>query len=223
MNFAPPPSPPPSLSKPVEVILSKGTVIQRVWSHISGRDGNAFNPGYSDVDPTRFAPLRRPLGAPEGGRVGTLYAGETFAVAVYETLFRDLPPRPGPRDVQGRRVDESARCTLTVERDLRLASLHHKHLGRWGLSRHSLIECRGKRAYLGTVLWAEAIYDQFSHIDGLVWTSRQDDSADAYLFFSDRVRMADLTPGPKQPFVSDPGRAAIEALANQDDVNITRP
>lgn len=205
------------------MILPTGTVIHRVWNHLSGRDGNVFNPGYGDLDPTRFAPLRRPHGAPQGARVGTLYAGETFAVSVYETLFRDLPPLPRLREVAGWRVDECAHCTLTVERDLRLASLHHKHLGRWGLSRQALIECQGKRAYGGTVLWAETIHDQFADFDGLAWTSRQDDSADAYLFFGDRVQVTDLTPGPTRPFGAHPGRADIEALANQDEVIITRP
>jgi hypothetical protein len=194
-----------------------------VWNHLSGRDGNVFNPGFGDRNPTRFAPLRRPHGALEGARVGTLYAGETFAVAVYETLFRDLPPLPGIRDVPRWRIDESAHCTLTVDRDLRLASLHHKRLGRWGLSRQTLIECQGKRAYGGTVLWAEAIHDQFGDFDGLVWTSRQDDSADAYLLFGDRLRMTDLVPGPTRPLGAHPGLAEIEALANQDEVNITSP
>jgi hypothetical protein len=110
-----------------------------------------------------------------------------------------------------------------VERDLGLAFLHHKHLGRWGLSRQALIECQGKRAYDGTVLWAEAIHDQFGDFDGLVWTSRQDDSADAYLFFGDRVRMTDLMAGPALPLGAHPGLAEIEALANQDEVNITSP
>lgn len=223
MITTPPPPPPSNLSKCIEVTLAKGTVIHRVWDHTSGRAGNVFNPGYGDLDPTRFAPLKRPMGAPEGSRVGTLYAGETFAVAVYETLFRDLPPTPALRQVYGSKVDKNACCTLTVERDLRLASLHHKHLGRWGLSRRTLIECQSKAAYLGTVLWAEAIHDQFPDIDGLAWTSRQDDSADAYVFFGDRVAMTDLTPGPTTPFLSGAGLTAIEDLADQDDVVITRP
>ncbi len=223
MTFVPPPSPPAWLPPPVEITLPKGAFIHRIWNSGAGRAGNAFNPGYGDADPTRFAPLKRPPGAPEGARVGTLYAGETFGVAVYETLFRDLPPRPAIRDVAGWRVTASAHCVLIVGHDLRLVSLHHKHLGRWGLSRRSLIECQGKGAYRGTVLWAEAIHDQFGHIDGLVWTSRQDDSADAYLFFGDRVAMADLVPGTTQPLATGAGRAAIEALALQDDVVITGP
>ena len=222
MNFEPPPPPPDDLSSPVEALLAKGVLLHRVWNHLSGRAGNVFNPGYGDADPTRFAPLHRPEGAPEGSRIGTLYAGETFAVAAYETLFRDLPPRPALRDVAAWRIDQAAHCTLTVGRDLRLASLHHRHLGRWGLSRSMLIECLGRRAYAGTVLWAEAIHDRFPHIDGLVWTSRQDDSADAYLFFGDRVQADHLVPGPTRPLGTLPGRTDIELLANQDEITITR-
>lgn len=221
MNFDPPPPPPSNLSEPITWALKQGTVIHRVWRHKSGRSGNEFNPGFSDADPTRFAPLRRPHGAPESSRVGTLYAGATFATAVYETIFRDLPPRPAVRERANSQIISYAHCELTVQRDLTLASLHHKHLGRWGLSRLSLIECLGKEAYLGTVLWAEAIYDQWEEIDGLVWTSRQDDSANAFLFFGDRVHQADLTPGNTQPFDTPSGRTAIQHLASEDDILIT--
>ena len=117
----------------MEFVLKKGKVIHRVWKHADGRAANVFNPGYGDADPTRFGPMRRPAGKPQGKRVGTLYAGETFDVAVYETLFRDLPPRPGPRDVLGAAVDQSAHCTLKIGRDLKLAALFDKHLKNWGV------------------------------------------------------------------------------------------
>lgn len=45
----------------------------------------------------------------------------------------------------------------------------------------------------------------------------------AYLFFVDRVRISNPTPGPKRPLATGPGRTEIEAPANQDDVYITRP
>lgn len=222
MRFDPPNPPPAVLPAPVVFTLRKGTTVHRVWRHTTGRAANTFNPGYGDLDPTRFAPLRRPAGKPEGQRIGTLYAGESFDVAVYETLFRDLPPLPSPRDVPGFKVNENAHCTLKLGRDLALAAMFDKHLKNWGLTRAALIECHGLEAYRGTVLWAEAIHDQFPDIDGLVWTSRQDDAGKAYCLFGDRVRPTDLIPGKPRPFSSGTGRRAIEKLANRDLVTITR-
>jgi hypothetical protein len=150
-------------------VLKAGRKIHRVWPHASGRAANAFNPGHGDADPTRFAPLRRPPGHPEGARIGTLYAAET-----------------------------------------------------WGVTREALTGCCGRDAFRGTVLWAEAVYDQFPHIDGLAWMSRQDEAGKAYLFFGDRVHSSELTPGTPRPFSRGVGRRQFVALANRDSVTITR-
>ena len=48
------------------------------------------------------------------------------------------------------------------------------------------------KLYHKTAEWAKAIHDQFSDVDGLVWTSNQCDPDDAYLFFGDRVRATDF-------------------------------
>jgi hypothetical protein len=159
---------------------------------------------------------------PEGQRVGTLYAGETFEVAVYETLFRDLPPLPGPRDVLGMKADGSVHCKLKTKRPLRLAALFDKHLKKWGLNREVLIGCRGRDAYRGTILWAEAVHDQFPYLDGMVWMSRQDETGKAYLLFGDRVPTSDLTPEKPRPLSRGAGRRELELLASRDDVTITR-
>lgn len=119
-------------------------------------------------------------------------------------------------------MDQNAHCTLKVARDLILAALFDKHLKNWGVTRDTLIGCRGLAAYRGTVLWAEAIYDRFPDIDGLTWMSRQDEAGKAYLFFGDRVQSSDLIPGKARPFSGGTGRRAIETLANRDSVVITR-
>ena len=116
---------------------------------------------------------------------------------------------------------QSAHCKLKIGRDLKLAALFDKHLKNWGLSREALIGCRGRDAYRGTVLWAEAIYDQFPHIDGLVWMSRQDETGRAYFFFGDRVRSSDLTPDKPRPLSRGAGKRDLEELANRDAVTIT--
>lgn len=57
----------------MEFVLKKDVEIHRVWKHATGRAANVFNSGYGDADPMRFAPMQRPVGLPEGQRVGTLY------------------------------------------------------------------------------------------------------------------------------------------------------
>lgn len=218
LNFDPP-TQPGVLTNPEKLIIPKGASIHRIWNNTDGRAANAFNPGYGD--PTRFAPLDRPQGKPKGERVGTLYAGATFDVAVYETLFRDLLEKPNHSRVSRSKIGNSAHCRLIVQKDISLVALYDKHLKKWGTTREALICCQGKEAYLGTVKWAEAIYDRFPDIEGLVWMSRQDDSGQAYMFFEDRVGQSVLRPDQTRPLSMDPGKTEIEELANRDEVVIT--
>ena len=44
-----------------------------------------------------------------------------------------------------------------------------------------MIECHGLAAYAETVRWAEAIHRDLLGLDGLLWTSRQQDEAHAVL------------------------------------------
>jgi len=119
--------------------------------------------------------------------VPTLYAGQTFEAALWETVFRDLPPLPKPRRVfESRSLVGASHARLTVTRDLTLAALFEPNLHILGLTRRRLIECYGHTAYRWTVKWAAAIHRDFPDLDGLAWTSRQNDQGQAYLLFGDR-------------------------------------
>ncbi|WP_429649729.1 RES family NAD+ phosphorylase [Skermanella aerolata] len=211
----------------METILSARTILHRVWkpnsSTTPARAANTFNPGYGD--PTRFAPLNLPPGAPPGSRVPTLYVGETFAAAAFETVFRDVPPAPGIRRVWGADVDSHAYSKLLLQRNLTLAELSTPALGKWGLTRQQLIESGGRAVYLSTVKWAEAIHRCFPGIHGLTWTSRQLGMNMAYIFFGDRVMSDDIVPIPNAayPFANGLGRTKIEKLADQYQIVISRP
>ena len=72
-----------------------------------------------------------------------------------------------------------------------LADLGGKALRKLGVQRKALIVTE-KDQYRLTRRWAEAIHVQCPHLQGLCWTSRQDDSALAVVLFGDRIDGAAL-------------------------------
>ena len=70
--------------------------------------------------------------------------------------------------------------------DLLLADLGSKALRKLGVERKRLIDTE-KDQYPITRLWAEAIHGECPDVQGMCWTSRQDDSARAMVSFGDRV------------------------------------
>jgi hypothetical protein len=183
--YAPCPAPPtgPLNPRPSIFELEAGTVVHRMWKPgASGRPGTDYNPGYGD--PTRFAPIKRPIGAKEGKRIGTIYTGETVDVAFYESLLRDLPV--GPANVAAEDIYQYNYCKFSLGRKVKLASFFKASVRAWGITDQQLIQSIGRDAYLSTVEWAEKIYDD-TDLDGIVWMSRQDPTSKAYLFFEDRM------------------------------------
>jgi hypothetical protein len=88
--------------------------------------------------------------------------------------------------VQSRRLS-----LIAPTRDLTLASLFAPDLKAWGLDRNQLIDTP-KSTYAATVEWAKAIHNQFDHIDGLIWTSRQCDPDRCFIIFGDRASESDF-------------------------------
>ena len=158
----------------------------RVYSQSFGATGfNGTAKGYA-----RFSPLMRP----DGSVVPTLYAGTTLDVALLEIVLRDVPtPSAGfqlmlpERGVEPRRVTE-----LVVDRPLRMVDFSAIGLRRIGLDRGDVIDCDSANypdtQALGA--WAHArtvAVDPVESAHGIVWTSRQDDSGQAAIFFGDRL------------------------------------
>jgi len=175
--------PPSQLTTPNYVTLKKGTTIERV--HNRNFAANAFNP--CQGNPTRFAPIHDKNGV----CIPSLYAGETFEAAVFETIFHDVPAKARRKSVPQKKITDSNHGHLEVMCDLNLVSLREPDLNAWRIKRNQLISSSPK-LYSGTAEWAEAIHHQFSKAEGLVWTSNQCDPASAYLFFGDRVKPKDL-------------------------------
>jgi hypothetical protein len=196
--------------------LEKGEVLERFCS--VDRPANAFNPCRGE--PSRFAPLYEPL-APGGQKcIPTLYVGETYEATVFETVFRNLPPKPLRRQVFAVDLAKRGHARLLVNRDLVLGPFFHQNLALIGQTRQSMIDTDAT-CYSQTVLWAGAVHVTFPRLDGLVWTSRQHDRYFACVLFGDRVGEADLTPiGATDPIDAGPGRARIGDFARRYEIDI---
>ena len=181
---APPlPPPPAQLETPNVFELSPHSLLHRVHDRQFG--GNAFNPCRGG--PTRFAPLHDS----HGGCIPSLYAADTLAAAIYETILHDVPVGAERKTVPISAVRQRRHSTLVLRRALRLAALRAPDLMKWGIRREALIGSLPTQ-YPRTALWAKAIHNRFDHIDGLLWTSNLCDPDAALLLFGDRVAATEL-------------------------------
>ena len=144
---------------------------------------NQFNPGEGGR-PGRFHPIRSAQGNP----IPTLYASDRIDGALSETVLHNI--------VAGGvilRAELAALCLARVElaRDITIADLSGHGLRRLGLDRSQLLET-GTRSYAHTARWAEAIHRSNDVVDGIIWVSRQFDTARALLAFGDRLEKDDF-------------------------------
>lgn len=110
-----------------------------------------------------------------------------------ETIFHDVPFASGLKAwSKATHVHGKVYSKLTLSRDLNLIDLSAIALRRLGLKRAELIDCDGSH-YADTREWAFALYKQNPDVEGLFWTSRQDDSAQAIVLFEDRMSSSAFT------------------------------
>lgn len=147
-----------------------GSLLHRV--HGMQHTATEFNPGYQGN--ARFSPIHSPSDSP----VPTLYAGSSRDCALMESVFHDVPSRLGNKMVDQARVDMKCHSILELQHPLQLVDLRSIPLHKLGISRAELIDCE-KAHYPRTRAWALAIYQQCPQAQGLLWTSRRDDSAQA--------------------------------------------
>jgi hypothetical protein len=81
--------------------------------------------------------------------------------------------------------------TLTFQVDFRLIDLSRVALRKLGVAPSHLIDTT-KTHYPETRRWAEALYAQYPKVQGLRWTSRQDDRSQAVVLFGTRVQPSDI-------------------------------
>jgi len=210
--LAPPPD--PATLDPLVVEIASGTPLVRV--HATTRSADAFNPGLGA--PSRFAPLHRPDGTP----IPTLYAATTVAGVLSESVFHDVPYRGRGKRILVARLTGLAMSTLIVTEPIRLAMLAGLGLRRLGVRRRDLIET-GPAVYAQTAAWALALHGSPAAPAGLLWTSRQDDTASAFLLFGDRIlASALLVASETVPLDSGPGLALVDDAATLAAVTVVR-
>jgi hypothetical protein len=131
-----------------------------------------------------------------------------------ETIFHDVPFVAGFKPLSIKKMAGKIHTVFTSNVDFKLVDLGTIALRRLGVDRAHLIDTT-KRHYPETRKWAERLYGQFGDAQGLRWTSRQDDSAQAVMLFGTRAKSADLViSGPSTPLLAgDLATAAVIDLA----------
>lgn len=192
--------PPPHGSLSItRVIWPVNQVLHRVHDQAYAADG--FNPGVNGN--ARFSPILD-RGFTPARQIPTLYGGTTFDCAAMETVFHDVPFAPGMKTYDKRKLTGQVHSMLMPTAHLVLADLQTIALRKLGVSRNQLIDTE-KACYPDTRAWAAAIYAQAPDVQGLCWTPRQDDSAQAVVLFGSRVGPGVLQPqGPPRSLVGDP-------------------
>ncbi|WP_298234585.1 RES family NAD+ phosphorylase [uncultured Azohydromonas sp.] len=168
----------------VAVVELQPLEVWRVYSRSFGAAGfNATGRGNA-----RFSPLK----GPDGEVVPTLYAGTTLEVALMETVLHDLPsPSAGFILTLDPRIEPRRVARLRTATPLRLADFTSLGLRRLGLQRSEVIDSH-KSGYALTRQLAGWLYRSRPDLQGIWWTSRQDDRAQALLLFATRLPPAPL-------------------------------
>ncbi|WP_454709183.1 RES family NAD+ phosphorylase [Delftia acidovorans] len=146
----------------------------------------SFNPGVDAArrlrKPTRFAPIH----SLKGKVVPYLYGGSTLDCAIFETVFYDVPIDAPDKFVDLDDFAQRGHGELVPSRDLKLVDLTSEGLHRLKVPKEELI-ASPSRDYPATAAWAQALHQQFSDVDGLLWMSRQRDRDHALVLFGDRL------------------------------------
>jgi len=169
---------PPAKNSPKLVALGTGAL----WRvHSASYRATEFN--RSNSGDARFSPIRRP----DGTTIPVLYGASTLAGAMMETIFHDIPTPPGGYilDLERLREQNLVVSRLRPKRRLQAVDLSTKGLKRLGPNRTDLIDTP-VTAYPLTRGWAEWLHGA-TLAAGLLWTSRQDDTARAIALFGDRL------------------------------------
>jgi hypothetical protein len=171
-----------------------GQALHRV--HLDTYKANAFNPGTRGN--ARFSPIVNAAGKP----IPTLYGGSSFECAAMETVFHDVPFAAGLKTFDKCKLQGHVKSVLVSNKALTLADLRNVPLRKLGVERKQLIDTE-KDTYGLTRRWAMAIHASHAHIQGLCWTSRQDDRAVAVMLFGDRIAAGVLA-------VREPARSLLD-------------
>jgi hypothetical protein len=202
---------PPAVLPITRATWKAGAALHRV--HLDKYAPDAFNPGIEGN--ARFSPIVSAAGKP----IPMLYGGTSFACAAMETVFHDVPFAPGLKTVAKHKLEGQQHSVLAGTAALALADLRNVPLRKLGVERKQLIDTE-KDTYGQTRKWAAAIHARHADIQGLCWTSRQDDSAMAVMLFGDRIGAGVLTQRDASRSLLDDGDAIMDLLALADVIGV---
>ena len=162
--------------------LPAGTELHRIHG-VRWRSAQFNAGGYV----TRFSPITNA----EGRRIPVLYAGRTFEVSAYESLFHAVSPNQDTPTLPASKLAALVHSTLETKRDLVLAPLFRRNLIGWKVSDLEIVKAPA-RYYRQTARWAEAVHRSITEAAGMVWISNREGSERCYVFFGDRVKESDF-------------------------------
>jgi len=194
---------PPETLHITRITLHPQQVLHRV--HLQAYHATQFNPGHTGD--ARFSPIQNR----QGQAIPTLYAADTFQAALMESVFHDVPHEAGFKLFDRRKLHRQVHSQLEIRANLVLADLTSKPLRKLGVTRRQLIDTE-KDQYPNTRLWAQAVHAQHPDVQGLYWTSRQDDSARAVVLFGDRIADGSLQQAGESRNLLEDERAYGEVL-----------
>lgn len=170
--------PPPAGSLDITTVtLPAGQVLHRV--HASRFAPLSFNPGFGRA---RFSPIRNVAGS----FIPTIYAGTTIPCALLESVFHGVPYAAGYKPFPRAKLRLQVHSEIGTLAPLTLVDLGTIALRKLGIPRNQLIDTESSE-YEVTQCWAAAFHAQEPAVQGVRWTSRQDDSATAVMLFGDRI------------------------------------
>lgn len=173
----------------------------RVYAQVHGPAGfNGTNRGNA-----RFSPIEN-----VGAIIPTMYLATSVQAALMETVLHDAPvPSAGFILTLEPAKDPRRISRLQSTMPLQLADLSTVGLRRLGISRSDVVDS-DKTHYPVTRQLATWIYANCPDVQGLAWTSRQDDSAQAIVLFEPRLAGGTLAVLDQDAeFFSGPHHAAL--------------
>lgn len=165
---------------------------------------------------TRFSPITDT----EGRRIPVLYAGRTFEVAAYESLFHAISPNQDTPIWPASGLTALVHSTLETKRDLVLAPLFRRNLIGWNVSDLEIVKAPA-RYYRQTARWAEAVHRSIVEAAGMVWISNREGSDRCYVFFGDRVVESDFAVSSQRQGRDEALLAGVREAALHGGIRIT--
>lgn len=204
------------------VVLDRGAPLFRCYDGTWGYDED--NPGYGDA---RFSPFDDATGA----RVPVLYAAQTPAAALLETVFHDVHP-DAARVIYGASLVRQLLAHVALPAPLTVVDLRDPELARLAVPREQIVTTPAEH-YPCTRRLARAVHDvrtgPAARAQGLLWHSRQAELAGAraevLVVFGDRYprprgSWPRLAPG-SQNLWEGPGRELVDEIAEHLDAVVT--